>query len=77
VTGKLSWSFLSSEGMNNTTPWPSFPSAKNTQATLIKEVKRWCKLGVLKQQQASKGASPSFKEPNKNKTVCFIAIFGK
>jgi hypothetical protein len=23
----------------NTTPWPSFPSAKNTQDTLIKEVK--------------------------------------
>jgi hypothetical protein len=50
--------------MNNT-PWLSFPSAKNTKDTLIK-FKRLCKLGVLKQQQASKEALPSFNEPKKN-----------
>jgi hypothetical protein len=61
--------------MNNTTPWPSFPSAKNAQDTLIKEVERLCKLGILKQQQASKGALPSFKVPNKNKTECFFSNF--
>jgi hypothetical protein len=39
---------------NNTTLWPNFPSAKNTQDTLIQKNERLCKLGVLKQQQASK-----------------------
>ncbi len=50
----------------NTTPWSSFSSAINTQDTLIKEVERMCKLGVLKQQQVSIGALPSFIVPNKN-----------
>ncbi len=61
----------------NTSPWLSFPSAKNTQDTLIKEVERLCELEVLKQQQACKGALPSFNVPNKNKTMCFLEIFGK
>jgi hypothetical protein len=38
--------------MNNT-PWPSFPSIKDTQDTLTLKVERLCILGVLKQQQAS------------------------
>jgi hypothetical protein len=62
--------------MNNT-PWPSFPSAKNTQDTLIKEVERLCKLGVLKQQQASKEASPINIVLNKIKPYAFLVIFGK
>jgi hypothetical protein len=61
--------------MNNT-PWPSFPSAKNTQDTVI-NVEMLCKLGVLERQQASEGASPSFNVPNKNKTIFFLAIFRK
>jgi hypothetical protein len=61
----------------NTTPWPSFPSAKNTQYTLIKKVERLCKLGLLKQQQISIEESPSFIVPNKNKTICFLSNFGK
>jgi hypothetical protein len=60
-----------------TTPRPSFPSAKNTQNTLIKEGESLYQLGVLKQQQASKRALPSLNVPNKNKTICFLAIFGK
>jgi hypothetical protein len=67
-------SFQLKEG--NNIPWSSFPSAKNTQDTLLTKLERLCKLGVLKQQQASKGALLSFKVPNKNKTVCFLAIFG-
>jgi hypothetical protein len=33
------------KGMNNT-PWPSFPSVKDTQDTLTKKVERLCILGV-------------------------------
>ncbi len=56
------------KGMNNT-PWPSFPSVKDKQDTLIKKVERLCILGVLKQQQASNWALPSFIVPNKNETI--------
>jgi hypothetical protein len=59
----------------NTKTWSSFPSAKNTQDTLIKEVERLCKRKVLKQQQASTGALPSLKVPIKNETVCFLSNF--
>jgi hypothetical protein len=64
------------EGMNST-PWPSFPSVKDTQDTLTKKVERLCILGVLKQQQASNWALPSFIVPNKIKPCDFLAIFGK
>ncbi len=64
------------KGMNNT-PLPSFPSVKDTQDTLTKKVERLCILGVLKQQQASNLASPSFIVPNKIKPYDFVAIFGK
>jgi hypothetical protein len=64
------------KGMNST-PWPSFPSVKDTQDTLTKEVERLCILGVLKQQQVPKWALPSFIVPNKNKLYDFLAIFGK
>jgi hypothetical protein len=66
--------YFQSKG-ENMTPWPNFPSTKNTQDTLIKEVERLCKLGVLKRQQVPKGVSPSFKVPNKNNTVCFLSNF--
>ncbi len=64
------------KGMDNT-PWPSFPSVKDSQDTLTKKVKRLCILGVLKQQQAPNWALPSFTLPNKIKPYEFLAIFGK
>jgi hypothetical protein len=57
----------------NTTPWPSFPSAKNTQDTLIKEAQRLCKLRVLEQQHVPKRMSPSFIVTNTNETVYFLS----
>jgi hypothetical protein len=53
----------------------SFPSAKKSQDTLIKEVERLYLLRALKQQQASKRVSPLFIVPNKNKTVCSFSNF--
>ncbi len=43
--------------------------------TIIKEVERLCKLGVLKRQPASKWTLPSFIIPKKDKTVCFLSDF--
>jgi hypothetical protein len=64
MTGKLSWSPFN-EGDEQHTPWLSISNVKDTQDTLTKKVERLCILVVLKQQHAS----------NKNKTVCFLAIF--
>jgi hypothetical protein len=46
-----------------------FPTPKVHQSTLRKEVKRLCKLGVLKWQSESEWASPSFIVPKQNQTV--------
>jgi hypothetical protein len=43
--------------------------------TIIKEVERLCKLGVLERQPASEWALPSFIIPKKDKTVCFLSDF--
>ncbi len=43
--------------------------------TIIKEVERLCKLGVLERQPASEWASPSFIIPKKDKTVRFLSDF--
>ncbi len=43
--------------------------------TIIKEVKRLCKLGVLERQPAFEWASPSFIIPKTDKTVCFLNDF--
>jgi hypothetical protein len=43
--------------------------------TLIKEVERLCKLGVLERQPASEWASPLLIIPKKNETVCFLINF--
>jgi hypothetical protein len=43
--------------------------------TIMKEVERLCKLGVLERQPASEWALPSFIIPKKDKTVCFISDF--
>jgi hypothetical protein len=50
---------------------------KNKHTKYPHQVERSRKLGVLKQQQASKGASLSFKVLIENNTVCFLAVFGK
>jgi hypothetical protein len=43
--------------------------------TLIKEIDRLCKLGVLEQQHASKWASPTFMVPKKNETILLLEDF--
>ncbi len=43
--------------------------------TIIKEVERLCKLGVLERQPASVWASSSFIIPKKDKTVHFLSDF--
>ncbi len=55
----------------------AFPVPKIHKDTLIKEVERLCKLGVLERQPASEWASPSFIIPKKNKTVRVLSNFGK
>jgi hypothetical protein len=43
--------------------------------TIIKEVERLCKLGVLERQPASEWASTSFIIPKKDRTICFLSDF--
>ncbi len=50
----------------------AFPVPKIHKDTLIKEVERLCKLGVLERQPASEWALLSFIIPKKNKTVRFL-----
>jgi hypothetical protein len=49
----------------------AFPVPKIYKDTIMKEVERLCKLGVLERQPASEWASPSFIISKKDKTVCF------
>jgi hypothetical protein len=53
----------------------NFPVPKIHKDTLIKEVERLCKLGLLEQQQASEWALPSFIVPKKKNTVSFHSNF--
>ncbi len=53
----------------------AFSVPKVHKDTIIKEVERLCKLGVLERQPASEWASPSFIIPKKDKTVCFLSHF--
>ncbi len=53
----------------------AFPVPKIHKNTLIKEVERLVKLGVLERQPASEWANPLFIIPKKNKTVCFLSNF--
>ncbi len=55
----------------------AFPVPKIHKDTLIKEVERLVKLGVLEWQPASEWASPLFIIPKKNRTVCFLSNFGE
>ena len=52
-----------------------FPVPKIHEMTLKKELKRLCKLGVLKKCSDSTWASPTFIIPKKNGTVRFISDF--
>jgi hypothetical protein len=45
--------------------------------TIMKEVERLCKLGVLERQPASERALPSFIIPKKDQTICFLSDFGE
>jgi hypothetical protein len=53
----------------------AFPVLKVHKETIIKEVERLCKLGVVERQPASEWASPSFIIPKKDQTVCFLSDF--
>jgi hypothetical protein len=55
----------------------AFPVPKIHTETLIKEVNRLVKLGVLEWLPALEWASPSFIMPKKNKTVRFLSNFGE
>jgi hypothetical protein len=67
-------SFQVKEGVS---PYHSraFPVPKICEETLIKELERLVKLGVLERQPASEWASPSFIIPKRNGTVCFLSNF--
>ncbi len=67
-------SFQLKEGLS---PYHSqaFPVPKLHKETLVKEVERLVKLGVLEQQPALEWASPSFVIPKKNKTINFLSSF--
>jgi hypothetical protein len=54
-----------------------FPVPKIHKETLIKEVERLVKLGVLERQPASEWASPLFIIPKKIEPYAFLAIFGR
>jgi hypothetical protein len=41
----------------------------------MKEIQRLCDLGVLEWQLSLEWATPSFIQPKKNKTVCFLTNF--
>ncbi len=53
----------------------AFPIPKIHKDTLIEEVERFVKLGVLERQPASEWASPSFIIPKKNRTIRFLRFF--
>jgi hypothetical protein len=53
----------------------AFPVPQIHKDTIMKEVGRLCKLGVLERQPASEWAFPSFIVPKKDKTICFLSDF--
>ncbi len=53
----------------------AFPVPKIHKDTLIKEVDRLVKLGVLERQPASEWASPLFIIPKNNRTIPFLSNF--
>ncbi len=67
-------SFQSREGIS---PYhgQAFSVPKIHKNTIIKEVERLCKLGVLERKQTFEWASSSFVIPKNNYTVCFLSKF--
>jgi hypothetical protein len=65
-------SFQSKEGVS---PYHgrAFPVPKIHKDTIIKEVERLCKLGVLEREPSSEWALPSVIIPKKDKTVYFLS----
>ena len=53
----------------------AFPIPKVHKEVTMKEIQRLCDLGVLEWQTSSEWAAPSFIQPKKNKTVCFLTDF--
>jgi len=53
----------------------AFPIPQVHKVTMMKEIKRLCKIGVLEWQLASEWAAPSFIQPKKNNTVRFLTDF--
>jgi hypothetical protein len=53
----------------------AFPVPKIHKDTIMKEVERFCKLGVLERQPASEWALPSFIIPKNDRTVRFSSDF--
>jgi hypothetical protein len=53
----------------------AFPVPKIHKGTIIKEVERLCKVGVLEQQHTSEWALPSFIIPKKDKTIWILDNF--
>ena len=53
----------------------AFPIPKVHKEVIMKEIQRLCDLGVLEWQPSSEWAAPSFIQPKKNKTVCFLTNF--
>ena len=54
----------------------AFPIPKVHKDTTLKEIKRLMELGVLEWQPTSEWAAPSFIQPKKNGTVCFLTDLG-
>ncbi len=67
-------SFQINEAVSPDYGW-AFPVPKIHKDTIMKEVERLCKLGVLEWQPASKWVLPSFIIPKKDRTVCFLSDF--
>jgi hypothetical protein len=55
----------------------AFPLPKIHKDTIMKEVERLCKLGVLERQPASEWALPFFIIPKKDRTVHFLSNFSE
>jgi hypothetical protein len=53
----------------------AFPVPKIHKDTIMKEVERMCKLGVLERQPASEWALPSFIIPKKDRTIHLLSDF--
>ncbi len=51
----------------------AFPVPKIPKNTIIKEVERLCKFGVLERQPAPEWALPAFIIPKKDRTICFLS----